>query len=439
MEKHVAKFGGTSLADAAQFRKVADIVKSSSYIKYVVASAPGKRSKDDIKVTDMLYSWWEKPVGSIEFENEGELIKSRFRTIINELGIDFDLDREFDIICKHLKGNPSQDYIASRGEYLNSKILSRYLGFPFVDASDIIRFKENGDLDDDATDLAVFEKLRDKENAVIPGFYGAFPDGTIHTFSRGGSDITGALVARGVRADIYENWTDVSGMLTADPSIVENPVPVEAITYRELRELSYMGAAVMHESAVFPVRHANISMLIKNTNRPQDPGTIISRELPRIPRRHKIAGIAGKTGFCAVLVETPSMNEQVGFGAHLLGIFARHNVSFEHMPTGIDTMSVVVHKDQFNPARDEILEDIRKEINPEYMYVEENLALIAVVGQGMAYSRGTAARVMSALARSRVNIKMIDQGSTEINIILGVDEYDYESAIRSIYNAIYVE
>lgn len=438
MEKYVAKFGGSSLADAGQFVKVRDIVKNTPQIKYVVASAPGKRSKGDIKVTDMLYVCYEKAVKGEDTAEELKSIKFRFKDIIDSLNIKFDLDKEFEIISQSLKIKPEKDYLASRGEYLNAIILAEFLGFTFVDAANIVRFYENGSLDDDNTNGFIYEACRRTEYVVIPGFYGSLPDGTIHTFSRGGSDITGSLVARAVRADMYQNWTDVSGMLTANPKIVDNPVPIEAITYRELRELSYMGASVMHEAAVFPVREANISMNIKNTNQPEDPGTIISRELPRIPRRHKIAGIAGKKGFCAVLVETPSMNEQVGFGAHLLSIFARYNVSFEHMPTGIDTMSVVVHKDQFNPHRNEILEDIRAEINPEYMFVEDNMALIAVVGQGMAYSRGTAARVMSALAKSRVNIKMIDQGSTEINIIIGVDEYDYESAIRSIYDAIYI-
>ena len=327
--------------------------------------------------------------------------------------------------------------MASRGEYLNSKILAAYLGFGFVDAADCVCFDENGHLDDDKTDDRFWETLKDREYVVVPGFYGSMPDGTIHTFSRGGSDITGSLIARAIKADMYENWTDVSGMLSADPRIVKDPRPIESISYRELRELSYMGASVMHESAVFPVRKANIPLNIRNTNRPEDRGTIISAEMPRIPRKYKVAGIAGKKGFSAVLVETPSMNEEVGFGAHLLEIFARHNVSFEHLPTGIDTMSVVVHKDEFDKARNEILDDISNELNPESLYVEDGLALVAVVGMGMAYSRGTAARITRALADSRVNIKMIDQGSTEINMIFGVDEADYEVAINSIYNAIF--
>ncbi len=437
MRKYVAKFGGSSLADAAQFKKVSDIIKADQCRKYIVASAPGKRDSTDIKVTDMLYGCYDTAKDGGDFEPELQKIRLRFEEIIKGLAVNFDLDKEFDVIREQLKKNPQKDYMASRGEYLNSKILAAYLGFEFVDSAGCVCFDEAGKLDDDATDDSIRDALKDKEYVVVPGFYGTVPDGTIHTFSRGGSDITGSLIARAIKADMYENWTDVSGMLCADPRIVENPRTIESISYRELRELSYMGASVMHESAVFPVRKANIPLNIRNTNKPEDKGTIISAEMPRIPRKYKIAGIAGKKGFTAVLVETPSMNEEVGFGAHLLEIFARHNVSFEHLPTGIDTMSVVVHNDEFEKARNEILEDISNELNPESLFVEEGLALIAVVGLGMAYSRGTAARITRALADSRVNIKMIDQGSTEINMIFGVDEADYEVAVNSIYNAIF--
>ncbi len=438
MQKYVAKFGGSSLADDGQFKKVKNIIKEMPCRRYIVASAPGKRNRDDIKVTDMLYSCYEKAVAGEDYTESLNDIKLRFSEIMDALSIDMDLDSEIAKISEHLSGNPSRDYMASRGEYLNSRLLAAYLGFKFVDAADCIFFDENGRLDNDKTDDGIYTALKGVEYAVVPGFYGSMPDGSIHTFSRGGSDITGSLVARAMRADMYENWTDVSGMLSADPRIVENPEPIEAITYRELRELSYMGASVMHEAAVFPVRKANISMNIRNTNRPEDKGTFISSELPRVPRKHKVAGIAGKKGFSAVLVETPSMNEQIGFGAHLLNIFAKHNISFEHLPTGIDTMSVVVHNEELKKAENELLEDIRNELEPESLYVEDGIALIAIVGLGMAYSRGTAARVMRALADSRVNIKMIDQGSTEINIIIGVDEADYETAIRSIYNVLFV-
>ena len=438
MQKFVAKFGGSSLADAAQFEKVKNIIAEKPCRRFIVASAPGKRSSDDIKVTDMLYACYEKAAAGQDFSEDLNNISARFSEIIDTLSIDFDLEAEISKIRTELLNTPSRDYMASRGEYLNSKILAAYLGFAFVDAAGCIFFDENGRLDNDKTDDGIYSALKGIEYAVVPGFYGSLPDGSIHTFSRGGSDITGSLVARAMRVDMYENWTDVSGMLSADPRIVDNPEPIEAITYRELRELAYMGASVMHEAAVFPVRKANISMNIRNTNRPEDRGTLISAELPRVPRKHKIAGIAGKKGFSAVLVETPSMNEQIGFGAHLLEIFARHKVSFEHLPTGIDTMSVVVHNEELKKAENGLLDDIREELEPESLYIEDNIALIAVVGLGLAYSRGMAAKVMGALADSRVNIKMIDQGSTEINIIVGVDERDYETAIRSLYEALLV-
>ena len=438
MQKYVAKFGGSSLADAGQFEKVKNIIKEKPCRRYIVASAPGKRNKEDIKVTDMLYACYDRAVAGEDFTEDLNNIKLRFSGIMEALSIELNLDSEINKIAEHLSNGPSRDYMASRGEYLNSRLLAAYLGFQFVDAAECIFFDENGRLDNDKTDDGIYTALKGIDYAVIPGFYGSSPDGSIHTFSRGGSDITGSLVARAMRADMYENWTDVSGMLSADPRIVDDPEPIEAITYRELRELSYMGASVMHEAAVFPVRKANISMNIRNTNRPEDKGTLISSELPRVPRKHKIAGIAGKKGFSAVLVETPSMNEQIGFGAHLLNIFAKHNISFEHLPTGIDTMSVVVHNEELKKAENELLDDIRNELEPESLYVEDGIALIAIVGLGMAYSRGTAARVMRALADSRVNIKMIDQGSTEINIIIGVDEADYETAIKSIYNTLFV-
>ena len=436
MQRYVCKFGGSSLADAAQFKKVHDIIKSREVRKYVVASAPGKRYPDDTKVTDMLYSCYYSAEQGQDYQLGLGQIRDRFSNIITELGIDFDIDAEIDIIDAHLAKNPEKDYMASRGEYLNSKILAAYLGFKFLDAAECVHFDENGKYLSEESNRDLNAKLTGMEYVVIPGFYGSKPDGTITTFSRGGSDVTGSIVARAVVADMYENWTDVSGMLSTDPRIVKNPAPIEALSYRELRELSYMGASVLHEDAVFPVRKASIPINIRNTNRPEDPGTLISSELPRIPRRNKVTGIAGKKGFTAVLIEKSSMNSEIGFGMRLLKIFADKGVSFEHMPTGIDTISVICQTSHFAPHRDEIIEAIREELKPDRFFVEDNLALIAVVGQGMAYSRGTAARVMKGLADSRINIKMIDQGSTEINIIIGVDDVDYEAAIKGIYDAV---
>ena len=436
MQRYVCKFGGSSLADAAQFKKVHDIVKAREVRKYVIASAPGKRYPDDIKVTDMLYSCYYSAAGGQDYKLILGQIKDRFVNIINDLGIDFDIDTEINVIDEHLASHPEKDYMASRGEYLNSKILAAYLGFSFLDAAECVHFNEEGVYLSEESNRDLNAKLTGMEYVVIPGFYGSKPDGTITTFSRGGSDITGSIVARAVIADMYENWTDVSGMLSTDPRIVKDPAPIEALSYRELRELSYMGASVLHEDAVFPVRKAGIPINIRNTNRPDDAGTLISSELPRVPRRNKVTGIAGKKGFTAVLIEKSSMNSEIGFGMRLLKIFADRGVSFEHMPTGIDTISVICQTSLFTPHRDEIIEAIREELKPDRFFVEDNLALIAVVGQGMAYSRGTAARVMKGLADSRINIKMIDQGSTEINIIVGVDDVDYEAAIKGIYDAV---
>ena len=436
MQTYVAKFGGSSLADAEQFKKVAEIIKAKPARRYVVASAPGKRSSDDIKVTDLLYACYNAAVAGEDFMPVLDQIKERFDEIIRDCGISFDLDTELAVIAAHLYEGPEKDYMASRGEYLNSRILAAYLDFDFLDPAECVLFKEDGHLDAETTNDNLSRALRNRPYTVIPGFYGALADGTIHTFSRGGSDVTGSLVARAVHADLYENWTDVSGMMSADPRIVDQPRIIEAITYRELRELSYMGASVMHEAAVFPVRKAGIMMNIRNTNRPEDAGTLIASELPRVPRKHKVTGIAGMKGFTSILVEDSSMNDQVGYGMKLLGIFARHNVPFEHLPTGIDTMSVVVRTALFDPFRNQIMDEIRDEIGPEMLFVEDHLAMIAVVGQGMAYSKGTAARIMKALSDARINIRMIDQGSSEINIIICVDEEDYENAIRSIYNEI---
>lgn len=436
MQRYVCKFGGSSLADAAQFKKVYDIIKSRDVRKYVVASAPGKRYPEDTKVTDMLYACYNLAAEGQDYKPMLAQIRERFEGIINELGIDFKLDSELDVIAAHLDKHPEKDYMASRGEYLNSKILAAYLNFDFIDAAECVHFDENGTYLPEPSNRDLNAKLIGREYVVIPGFYGSKPDGSIATFSRGGSDVTGAIVARAVIADMYENWTDVSGMLSTDPRIVDNPAPIEALSYRELRELSYMGASVLHEDAVFPVRKASIPINIRNTNRPEDAGTLISSELPRIPRRNKVTGIAGKKGFTAVLIEKSSMNSEIGFGMRLLKIFADRGVSFEHMPTGIDTISVICQTTLFAPHRDDIIEAIKEELKPDRFFVEDNLALIAVVGQGMAYSRGTAARIMKGLADNRINIKMLDQGSTEINIIVGVDDVDYEAAIKGIYDAV---
>ncbi len=433
----VAKFGGSSLADASQIRKAAEIIKSNPERRYIVVSAPGKRSVDDIKITDMLYTLHKKFMSHEDFSETLANIRERYAEIVRELNIDFDVSSEIHEIAENLSDSP--DYPASRGEYINAKIIAKFLGFPFVDAKDGIFFNENGTLNESETFYTFGEILKGCEYAVIPGFYGTGHDGRIKTFSRGGSDVTGSIAARSVNADLYENWTDVSGMLSADPRIVKAPRVIDCITYTELRELSYMGASVLHEDAVFPVRKAGIPINIRNTNRPGDNGTYISADISAGVKRSAVTGIAGRKGFCSIRVEKSMMNGETGFGAKLLYIFAKNNVPFEHCPTGIDTISVVVNYQTFEAHRESILREIKNTLDPDYITIEKNLACIAVVGQGMAGVRGMAARVFTALSGAGVNVRMIDQGSDELNIIVGVDESDYETSINALYNNMIIQ
>lgn len=434
-ETKVVKFGGSSLADARQFQKVADIILSDDSRRFVVASAPGKRFVDDIKVTDMLYDCYEKATEGENFDTEFQAIKDRYNGIIKELEIeDFTLDDEFEMIRGAFSHMAGRDYAASRGEYLNSKVLAKYLGFDFIDAAKYIFFDDAGKFDWETTSKKLAPKLAKTQKAVIPGFYGSVPNGTIKTFSRGGSDITGSIVARACNAKIYENWTDVSGFLICDPRIVNNPAPINTITYAELRELAYMGATVLHEDAIFPVRAAGIPVNIKNTNCPKDRGTMIVSETAE-PCEHIITGIAGKKGMSVINIEKDKMNSEVGFGRNVLRALEKSNVSFEHIPSGVDTMSVVIQTENLTGKETVILDEIRSRVHPDQLYIESDLALIAVVGRGMKSARGTAAILFTALADARVNIKMIDQGSSELNIIIGVAEEDFEVAMRAIYNA----
>ena len=433
MKTIALKFGGTSMADANQIRKVTAIIKQSQHRRYIVVSAPGKRSSDDIKVTDLLYQCYNAAVKGEDFEPSLLQIRERFEKIIRDLELEFDIDSEIETIRKHLQGDPEKDYMASRGEYLSAKVFACHLGYKFIDAADYIHFNENGSLNFQKTKEDLKKVLTVTFRAVLPGFYGSLPGGKIHTFSRGGSDVTGSIVARAVHADIYENWTDVSGMLAADPRIVENPRQIRIITYRELRELSYMGATVLHEDAVFPVQQANISINIRNTNEPDDPGTLIIPHLPENADPGSVTGIAGHKGFSSILIEKDLMNSEVGFTAKILNIIASHGLSFEHLPSGIDTMSLILHTDHLAPVRDQVLAEIQEAVQPDTLYVEDGIALIAVVGQGMAYYKGIAAKIFQAITDANVNIRMIDQGSSELNIIIGVAEEDYEAAIRSIY------
>lgn len=431
--RKVVKFGGSSLASAKQFKKVKAIITADKSRCFVVPSAPGKRDSNDTKVTDLLYQCYEAASTGQSYKKILEQIQARFNDIIDGLGLDLNLDFEFKKIEENFLAKAGRSYAASRGEYLNGIIMSHYLGFPFVDAADVIRFDEHGNFLSEETNEELKACLTPMKQAVIPGFYGAKPDGTIITFSRGGSDVTGSLVSRAILADMYENWTDVSGFLVTDPRIVKDPAQIGTITYRELRELSYMGAGVLHEEAIFPVRKAGIPINIKNTNAPEDPGTLIvestSRKTP-----YTITGIAGKKGFCSIIIDKALMNTEVGFGRKVLEVLEKYDIPFEHMPSGIDTMSVLVHQDEFEEKEQAVLAGIHRAVHPDYLDIESDLALIAVVGRGMKSNRGTAARIFAALSHAKINIRMIDQGSSELNIIIGVHDSDFEAAIRSIYD-----
>lgn len=429
----VVKFGGSSLASAGQFAKVGDIIRSDENRKYVVPSAPGKRNAKDIKVTDMLYDCYAAAEAEEDFKIILKKIKERYDSIINGLNLKISLEEEFRVIAENFADKAGVDYAASRGEYLNGIIMAAYLGYEFIDAAEVVFFNKDGEFDAEKTDKILSKRLKKSERAVIPGFYGAKDDGRVCTFSRGGSDITGSIVAKAAGADLYENWTDVSGFLIADPGIIENPKVIKVITYRELRELSYMGATVLHEDAVFPVRKAGIPINIRNTNQPEEEGTLIVESTCH-HSKYTITGIAGKKGFVAVNIDKDMMNSEVGFGRKVLSAFEQNGISFEHMPSGIDTMTVFVHQEEFEGKEQQVLSAIHRLAQPDTIDLEADLALIAVVGRGMRSTRGTAGRIFSALSHANVNVKMIDQGSSELNIIIGVANNDFETAIKAIYD-----
>ena len=429
----VLKFGGSSLADAAHFRIVRDIVMAEEERRYVVPSAPGKRYKADEKVTDLLYRCNEIAMAGGDITEVFDKITERYNNIISELSIDFSLDAELDEVRTRIAAREGADYAASRGEYLNGLILAAFLGFDFIDAQDVIFFREDGTLDSDKTYAVLGAALAKHPHAVVPGFYGSMPSGAVRTFSRGGSDITGAIVARAVMADLYENWTDVSGFMMADPRCIDNPKPIDIITYKELRELSYMGATVLHEDAVFPVRASGIPINIKNTNDPSAKGTLIVPSATDDKSDAIITGIAGKVGFSIISIEKDMMNSELGFGRRVLEVLEMNGVNFEHLPSSIDMMSVIVKTDELAGKREKIMNEIFRLTNPDAVVIEDGFALLAVVGRGMVRSKGTAARIFCALANASINIRMIDQGSSELNIIIGVEEADYIPALRAIY------
>ena len=427
------KFGGSSLADAAQFRRVGEIVRADSARRYVIASAPGKRTPDDIKVTDMLYRCYEMARAREDITDYFAKIAERYNAIIRDLGLNYDIAGELAYICDGINHHTGRDFAASRGEYLSSLILAKYLKYDFIDAESVIFFKENGSFDAEKTREELRKELKKHERAVIPGFYGVMPNGTIRTFSRGGSDITGSIVAEAAEAELYENWTDVSGCLMAEPRIVENPRPIRTVTYRELRELSYMGASVLHEEAIFPVRAAGIPINIRNTNDADAPGTMIVAGTSEYDAKTVITGIAGKKGFSVISVEKDLMNSEIGFARKMLDVLEDNGISFEHLPSGVDTMSVIVASGELEGRREKLIASINRACRPDSIVCEDGLALLAVVGRGMVKARGTAARVFDAISGAGVNIRMIDQGSSELNIIVGVEAKDFERALRAIY------
>lgn len=434
MKKIVTKFGGSSLADAGQFKKVKDILMMDPARRYVVPSAPGRRFDGDDKVTDLLYRCQKEAAAGKEWRETFDRVAARYLEIAEELGLKVDLPAELDRIAERIAAGANADYVASRGEYLNGLLLADYLGWRFMDAEKVIFFREDGTLDGEKTNVVMMALLADEEPTVVPGFYGVAADGRVKTFSRGGSDITGAIVARAVIADAYENWTDVSGFLMADPRIIRNPREISAITYAELRELSYMGASVLHEDAMFPVHRVGIPTIIRNTNNPTHPGTLISLHLPVEPTVPTISGIAGRKGFSVIAIEKAMMNSELGFGRKVLQVFEEAGISFEHMPSGIDSISVVVAGDALEPHREEIIRRIADLTQPDVLSIHDHMAIIATVGRGMVSNCGTAARLFSAMSRANINVRMIDQGSSELSIIVGVDDADFERTIEAIYN-----
>lgn len=436
----VCKFGGTSMANAECIERVKNIILADSSNRYVIVSAPGKREKTDTKVTDLLYACYNEKLRIGNCDESIEAVENRFKDILIGLKFDFDMAPYFEKIREDINNGATKDYVASRGEYLSALLTASYLQYEFIDATELIRFDKDGVFDAELTNEISSERLKKSKRAVIPGFYGMMPSGEIKTFSRGGSDVTGSIVARAAKAKMYENWTDVDGFMTCDPRVVKNPTLIEMLTYKELRELSYMGANVLHPDSIFPVRKNNIPINIKNTFNPSAAGTLIVPTKYYIKgeysRTHRIiTGIAGKKDFVAIYVEKSMMNNELGFARRILAILEKYGVSMEHMPSGIDTITFIMEKCNVeNGILEKILLDIEKECFPDNLEVETNLAMIAIVGHGMSRKKGTATKVCSSLYKANINIRMIDQGSSELNIIVAVENSDYEKAIKALYN-----
>lgn len=435
MDAKTVKFGGSSVADGIQLQKIKAIVESDPSRRFVVVSAPGKRFADDNKITDLLFLCKAQADRNIPYEQLFHVVMDRYRAIKYNLGVDIDLESHFDVIHRALADGCSDDYIVSRGEYLSAVLVAAYLGFDFVDTQKLILFNSKGRLLPEETNRALAAELSSHERAVLPGFYGGYQDsGEVCLLSRGGSDVTGSLVARATQSRVYENWTDVSGLLMADPRIVDNPRPIEYISYMELRELSYMGAGVLHEEAVFPVRQAGIPINIRNTNAPEDPGTMITTESSYDSHR-VLSGIAGKQPFTVINIYKSMMNSEIGFVRRALAILEDLRISFDHIPTGIDSFSVVIEKEAIEDQMDEVISAFEQQLHPDDISVIEDIALIAVVGLGLSRTVGVASRITTALSAKNINIRMLNQGFSEINVIVGVNAADFHTAIRSIYEA----
>lgn len=434
----VTKFGGTSMADAKSMTQVANIIKSDPERRYVVVSAPGKRFKEDIKITDLLYSCYYDIEIKGECRDSFNKIRERFIQIVEDLKLDYDIIPELDKVEKEMIANHSAAFCASRGEYLSAVVMARLLGYKFVDAKDLMIFSSEGDFLPEETNENISKAFKSLKCVVVPGFYGADEYGTIHTFSRGGSDVSGAVIARAVKASIYENWTDVNGFMVTDPRIVEKPEKIDILSYQELRELSYMGANVLHPDSIFPVRVSGIPINIKNTFEPTNSGTMIVPFVDSAEAKKRVVtGIAGKKGYSTVFVEKSMMNGELGFARKVLSCFEYYNMSIEHIPSGIDTMSIIVSDAELAGKEEVLIEKIRQTVNPDHIEIKTGIALIATVGHGMCFNPGTSAKLCTALANANINIRMLDQGSSELNIIVGVTDTDYESAIKAIYHAFY--
>ncbi len=433
----VLKFGGSSMADAKQFEKVKSIVQADPSRKVVVVSAAGKRFSDDHKLTDLLYLCHAHLKYGVACDSVFDMIRSRYMEIRDELGLKTDLESEFDALRKKMDKGISQDELVSRGEYFAARLMADYLGYDFLDSELWLRFKLDGTVDQEVSYEAL-SRAASGRRVVIPGFYGTMPDGSIKTFTRGGSDITGALAAAALDADVYENWTDVSGFLMADPRIVKDPLPIERITYSELRELSYIGAQVLHEGTIFPVREKNIPLNIRNTNQPDHPGTMIRESFDEPEEKADssfITGIAGRKDFSVITITKNGMSNEAGVLRRVLEILEKYQLVVEYLPSGIDSVSLVVAADKLRPCQYQILGEIQKALKPDTIHVTEDMAIVAAVGRKMAFKPGISGKIFAALGENGINIRMITQGPEELNIIVGVDNKDFAGAIRVLYDS----